>query len=288
MADSQPLPEDDPVGSPGPGGSNVNIAVVGLGSIGTTLVQKLGSGEIPGAKLTAVAVRSRDRGQAVLDNAGVDVPIVELSELPEIADLIIECAPAAILPDIARPVLNAGKKIMVVSCGALLAHSDLIDLARERGGQIIIPTGALIGLDAVSAAAEGEIHSVRMITRKPIKGLLGAPHLVENNIDIEGITEPMRVFEGTARDAAKGFPANLNVAVALSLAGIGPDETRLEIWADPLVTRNTHRIVVDSDSASFEMSIENIPSENPKTGRITALSVLAAVRKLAAPVRVGT
>ncbi len=266
----------------------MNIAIVGLGSIGTTLVRKLGRGEIPGVNLTAVAVRSKDKGRAVLADAGVDVPIVELSELSELADLVVECAPAAVLPDIARPVLDAGKKLMVVSCGALLAHPELIELARKTGGQIIIPTGALIGLDAVSAAAEGEIKSVRMITRKPIKGLLGAPHLVENGIDIEGITEPMRVFEGTARDAAKGFPANLNVAVALSLAGIGPDQTRLEIWADPTATRNSHRIVVDSDSASFEMSIENIPSENPKTGRITALSVIAAIRKLTAPLRVGT
>jgi aspartate dehydrogenase len=140
----------------------------------------------------------------------------------------------------------------------------------------------------MTAAAEGTIHSVRMVTRKPIEGLLGAPHLVENNIKIEGITEPLRIFEGTAREAAKGFPANLNVAVALSLAGIGPDKTRVEIWADPTVTRNTHRIEVDSDSARFSMGIENIPSENPKTGRITALSVIACLRKQRASLRIGT
>src|SRR6202035_3424074 len=97
--------------------------------------------------------------------------------------------------------------------------------------------------------------------------------------DIAGLTEPLRIFEGTARDAAKGFPANLNVAVALSLAGIGPDRTRLEIWADPSVTRNVHRIEVESDSARFSMTIENIPSENPKTGLITALAVIAWLRK---------
>ena len=127
-----------------------------------------------------------------------------------------------------------------------------------------------------------------MVTRKPMEGLLGAPHLVENNINIEGIAEPLRIFEGTAREAAKGFPANLNVAVALSLAGIGPDKTRIEIWADPTVTRNTHRIEVDSDSARFSMGIENIPSENPKTGRITALSVIACLRKQRASLRIGT
>ena len=266
----------------------MNIAIVGLGSIGTTLVRKFAQGGISGANLCAVVVRNREKAWAVLKDIGVDVPLLELSQLAEVADLVVECAPAEMLPEIARPVLGAGKKIMVLSCGALLDHPELIDLAEQTGGQIIIPTGALIGLDAVSAAAEGKIRSVRMITRKPIEGLKGAPYLNENGIDIEGITEPMRVFQGTARQAAKGFPANLNVAVALSLAGIGPDKTVLEIWADPTATRNSHKIVVESDAASFEMSIENIPSENPKTGRITALSVIAAIRKLTAPLRVGT
>jgi aspartate dehydrogenase len=127
-----------------------------------------------------------------------------------------------------------------------------------------------------------------MITRKPPTGLAGAPHLVSNGISVEGLTEAKRVFSGSARDAAAGFPANVNVAAALSLAGVGPDRTTIEIWADPAVTRNCHTIEVDSDSARFTLSIENIPSENPKTGRITAQSVLAALRRLNAPLRVGT
>ena len=151
-----------------------------------------------------------------------------------------------------------------------------------------MPTGALIGFDAVSAAAEGAIQSVTMVTRKPVKGLIGAPYLTRNAIDIEGITEAKRVFQGSAREAAAGFPENVNVAAALSLAGIGPDRTTIEIWADPNVTRNIHRVTVEADSARFEMSIENVPSENPKTGRITALSAIAALRKMTAPLRVGT
>jgi aspartate dehydrogenase len=127
-----------------------------------------------------------------------------------------------------------------------------------------------------------------MSTRKPPNGLAGAPYLVANGISVEGLKDPKCVFVGTAREAAAGFPANVNVAAALSLAGIGPDLTTIEIWADPGVTRNCHLIEVDADSARFTLSIENIPSENPKTGRITALSVVAALRKLAAPLRVGT
>jgi aspartate dehydrogenase len=186
------------------------------------------------------------------------------------------------------PFVGSGKTAVVLSAGALLENDDLIELAKQHGGQIVVPTGALIGLDAVTAAAVGTIHSVRMVTRKPVRGLAGAPYIVENNIDIERITEPLKIFEGTAREAAKGFPANLNVAVALSLAGIGPDRTQLQIWADPALTRNMHRVEVESDSASFSMSIENIPSENPKTGLITALSVIAYLRKQGSALRVGT
>src|SRR5205085_858788 len=128
----------------------------------------------------------------------------------------------------------------------------------------------------------------RMITRKPPRGLAGAPYLVANGNSVEGLNEPKLVFSGNARTAAAGFPANVNVAAALSLAGIGPDRTVVEIWADPTVERNCHRIDVDSDSAKFVLTIENIPSENPRTGRITALSALAALRKLHALIRDGT
>jgi aspartate dehydrogenase len=164
----------------------------------------------------------------------------------------------------------------------------LIELARTHGGRIVVPSGALLGLDAVSAAIEGKIHSVRMVTRKPVRGLLGAPYLQANKIEIGELSEPRRIFTGSAREAAAGFPANVNVVVALALAGIGPDRTMIEIWADPNLTRNTHRIEVDADCASFSMSIENVPTENPKTGRITALSVIACLRKMTAPLVVGT
>ena len=186
------------------------------------------------------------------------------------------------------PFLKARKHAIVLSVGALLSHPDLIELARAAGGTLLVPTGALIGLDAVIAAAEGTIHSVTMVTRKPPNGLVGAPYLVENHIEVDGLTEPKRVFKGNAREAARGFPANLNVVAALSLAGIGPDRTTLEIWADPTVTRNVHSIEVDSDSARFRMTMENIPSENPKTGRIVAQSVVALLRKMNANFRVGT
>jgi aspartate dehydrogenase len=152
-----------------------------------------------------------------------------------------------------------------------------------------VPTGALLGLDAVQAAAEGHISRIHMITRKPPNGLDGAPYLVEHGISVAGLDQALRVFTGTAREAARGFPANVNVAAALALAGIGPDKTTIEIWADPAVDRNIHRIEVEADAARFTLQIENVPSDdNPKTGRLTPLSVIALLRKLSSPLAIGT
>ena len=266
---------------------DLRVAVVGLGAIGIRVVEALDRG-IDGLVLTAVSVQHPEKHRSRL--AGLTRPpaILPIGALVEIADIVIECAPSTLVRSIVAPFVSAGKTAIVLSAGALLDHEDLIELAKQHGGQIVVPTGALIGLDAVTAAAVGTIHAVRMITRKPPRGLTGAPYIVANNIDIAGITEPLKIFDGSAREAAKGFPANVNVAVALSLAGIGPDRTTIEIWADPAVTRNMNRIEVESDSARFSMSIENIPSENPKTGLITAFSIIACLRKLRASLRVGT
>jgi len=267
--------------------SEIRVAIGGLGAIGRVIARKLADG-MPGLTLACAATRDHAKAQAWLERERIVCPLLEPEAFPAHADLAIECAPAAVLERICRPMLEAGKQVMVLSAGALLPRSDLFELAKERGAQIIVPTGALLGLDAVSAAAEGRIHSVRMITRKPPRGLAGAPYLVANGISVEGLNAAKRVFAGSAREGAAGFPANVNVAAALSLAGIGADRTMMEIWADPAIERNCHTIEVDSDSARFTLAIENIPSENPRTGRITALSVVAALRKLKAPLRVGS
>jgi len=266
---------------------DIRVAIAGLGAIGRVLARRLADG-VPGIALACVAARDRPKAEAWLREQKIEVPIVALDEMPAHADLAVECAPAALIEQICRPMLEAGKQVMVLSCGALLPRPDLIELAKQNGGRIIVPTGALLGLDAVAAAAEGKINSVRMTTRKPPNGLVGAPYLVANKISVEGLNAAKRVFSGSAREAAAGFPANVNVAAALALAGIGPDRTVIDIWADPSVDRNCHMIEVDADSASFTLSIENVPSENPRTGRIVALSVLAALRKLGAPLAVGT
>jgi aspartate dehydrogenase len=266
----------------------LRVAIGGFGAIGKVVAQHLDRG-IEGLALAAVSARYKARAEAAMAGFVRPVPVLPLAQLGEEAEIVVECAPAALLREVAEPALAHGRLVMVLSCGALLDNFDLVDLARRHGGRILVPSGALLGLDAVVAAAEGGISRVHMITRKPPRGLAGAPYLEANAIAVTGLSEPKRVFTGNAREAARGFPANVNVAAALALAGIGPDHTTIEIWADPAVTRNVHRIEVEAEAARFAMQIENVPSEeNPRTGRLTALSVVAALKKLSAPLAIGT
>jgi aspartate dehydrogenase len=265
------------------------VAVAGLGAIGMRVARALDGGRLPEMTLAAVSARDPGRGQERVADFRSPPPIVGLGELAQLADIVVECVPAAHFREVAEPTVAAGRILMPLSVGALLDNMDLVDVAQSNGGRVIVPTGALIGLDTVRAMAVGEIHSVRLETRKPPAGLAGAPYLVANGIDVEGLAEPLRVFRGTAREAAKAFPANVNVAAALALAGIGPDRTQVEVWADPGVGRNQQTVTITADTGEATMTMANIPSdENPRTGRIVANSVIATLTRLTAPLVSGS
>ena len=172
--------------------ATTHIAIAGLGTNGRALARSLANG-VPGLELTGVAVRDHHKAESWLRDQGIACPILALRSLPDYADLAVEAAPADVLEAICRPMLLAGKIVMVVSAGALLPKPELVELARDTGGQIIVPTGALLGLDAVTAAAEGSIRSVRLTTRKPPRGLAGAPYLKANDISVEGLDRPFCV-----------------------------------------------------------------------------------------------
>ncbi len=263
------------------------VAIGGLGAIGMKLARALDVG-VDGLQLIAVAARDHAKAEAKVQDFRAAPRVVGLAALAE-ADIVVEAAPAAVFEEIAGPAIDAGRIFVPASVGALLPRMHLVQRARETGARIVVPTGALLGLDAVRAAAEGMVESITIESRKPPRGLEGAPYLVQHGIDVSRINAPTRVFEGNAYDAAAGFPANVNVAAALALAGIGPVHTRVEIWADPGIARNIHTIRVEAESARFTMTIENVPSvENPRTGQITALSILACLRGLVATLKVGS
>lgn len=265
------------------------IGIAGTGAVGRTVAQALSRGDIPGFELVGVAASSQSRLDGLNATLSAPVPLMRFDALAQNCDWVLEGLPPALFVDLARPVLSAGKTLVVLSCSQLLEHSDLIALAQDKGARIIIPSGAMLGLDALKAAAIGEIHSVVIETRKPVAGLIKAPYLVQENIDLSGITEAVRIIEGSVTEVARVFPANVNVAAAVSLAGIGPDRTRMEVWADPTLDRNTHTVRVTSDSSDFTVAIQGRPSrENPATGRITPLSVIAMLQNHSATLQIGT
>jgi len=216
-------------------------------------------------------------------------PIVSLPELVSLSDVVVEAAPAAALPNIVKATLSAGKTVLVISVGALLGQEETYTaLARQHGGTIRVASGAIGGLDAITSACAGRVDSVVMTTRKPPKGLAGAPYLEKNKIKVETLTEPQVIFSGSAREACRGFPANVNVSAAVSLAGIGPDRTQIRIIADPALDRNMHDVEIIGEFGRFTTHIENVPTKNPRSGILTALSVVATIRKMTSPLQVGT
>jgi len=266
----------------------LNVGIAGFGTIGKVIGKALDDG-ISGLKLIAVTSGNLEKAKRNMQNFANPAPVVSAEELINRADIIVECAPTSAFMSVAEPSLRQGKILVTVSGAAILQNPNIVDTAKSHGGKIVLATGALLGLDAVRAAAQGDIYSVKMVTRKPPTSLLKAKYVIENDINLSNLSQPLRLFKGSAREGAEQFPSNVNVAAALGLAGIGADETQLEIWADPTKERNTHNIKVDACSASFELTIENVPTiENPGTGRITALSVLAALESLSTSLRIGS
>jgi aspartate dehydrogenase len=263
------------------------VGVCGLGAIGLEVARGLDAG-IEGLALIAVSARDLDGARKKVAGFRTPPRVVSPAELAE-ADIVVEAAGAGAFAAVAEPAIAAGRIFIPASVGALLPRMDLIARARETGARILPPTGALLGLDAVRAAAEGEVTSILLESRKPPKGYAGAPHVVATGIDLDAVTEATVIFDGNALGAAAGFPANANIAAALALAGIGPERTQVRLWADPDVARNVHTVTVDAAAARFTMTIEGLPSPtNPRSSRLTPLSILAALRGLVATVKSGS
>jgi aspartate dehydrogenase len=258
----------------------IRVGIVGMGVIGQAVARALTAG-IPGVALAGVSVR--DPAKA----AGY--PALTLPELIRRADLVVEAATQAALLGFGPDVLTAGKDLMVLSVGALVGVLDEWSrLAAAHRCRILVPSGAIAGLDGVKGAREGAITAVTMETRKPPRGLAGAPYVEARGIDLGAITSETLLFEGSASEAVRGFPANVNVVAALALAGVGPERTRIRVFAVPGLRRNQHRVTVEGEFGRLAVEIENVPSENPRTGRLSYLSAIAMLRDLGAPVRVGT
>lgn len=255
------------------------VAIAGLGTIGSFIASKIDS--LDGLRLIAVADRDVHQANIKKKLIGLDVPALSVDDLAEAADIVVEALPAIAAKALYEQVIAQGKILVALSSGIIVSNPSLVISAKKTGAKIIVPSGAIGGLDALKAAKEGNISSVSVITTKAPCGLAGAPYLKERGIDILSLVEPTLIFSGSAIEAAKAFPANVNVVAAVSLAGIGPEKTTIEVWADPFARQNSHRLRVESDSSNFEIKLVNFPSPtNPKTSHLASLSVIATLRDI--------
>ena len=267
----------------------MRVALAGFGNVGQELARRLGAGAIPEVRLTAIAARDLDKARANAARLQPPPLVLPVAELPAHADAIVECATAAALPEIARIALHAGKILVPVSVGGLAAHPEILGWV-EDGGRIRVATGALPGLDGIRTAAEDPIESVRLTSRIRPESLAQEDYVRERGFDFTTPpTGAVQVFAGSARAAALAFPRHFNVAVAVSLAGIGLDRTQVTVFADPDIGGTVHLIEVDGENIQLRLESRNRPSAaNPRTSRAVAPSILAALRALISPVQIGS
>jgi len=248
----------------------IKIGVAGCGALGTIVCNALKDG-IEGYDFVGVS-----------DIAAPDfsVPNLSFDELAAQCDWVVECLPPRIVPELAQTVLAQNKTLVMISACSLLLFPEIETMAKKSKGRIIVPSGAIAGLDAVAALNCANIDSATIATTKHPRGLKGAPYIIDQNINLENILEKTLIFKGNALEAAKAFPANVNVAATLSLAGIGAKKTTVEVWADPNAAGNKHEITVVGGKSTIKTSVENLPDpENPKSSMLAGYSIVAALKQ---------
>lgn len=255
----------------------INIGIIGAGTIGKFLLEKINhENVIPGYQITAV-FDDRDKSTEALQDLSYKYEFTVYHELDNFlkssVDLIVECANVEAVQQYAPQIIQQ-KDLLIISVGALVdapLHKELKETAKLKGNKVYLPSGAIGGLDVLRAAnALGGLDHVKLVTRKP------AQAFSEASIEKETI-----IFEGSAKNAITNYPKNANIAIVISLSGIGVEKTSVKIIADPTVTKNIHHLEAEGDFGRLELTLENNPSpNNAKTSYLTALSILSSLQSL--------
>ncbi len=268
----------------------LRVGIAGLGNVGRAVARALVAGKVEGVHVAAASGRDLDKAKIAAAALSPQLRVVPLSELPSLCEVVVECATGVSFPEIARATLNAGKDLICVSAGGFLDIPELEEIARQHRARVQIANGTMPGLDILRSAKEGTLLKVHYKGRLPVKSLANEPYVLQQGFDFRETPpkEAVKIFEGTAKEAARHFPRHLNVAVSLSLAGVGFERTRIELWLDPGVRGAVNQLDIVAEEVSLTLISRNIPSENPKTSRIVAPSILAALRARVATIRVGS
>jgi len=254
----------------------MKLGIIGCGAIGTDVALAADKME----EIEEIYLYDKDKkAERMLSEKLSKGKTVTVDEMISKVDAVFEAASQKAVAEYGERILSAGKDIIIMSMGALFDNKlwqDLIKTAKENHCKIYLPSGAICGVDGIAAAKTGGLDEVTLVTTKPPKSL--------GRVDGKRTV----VFEGSARDAVRLFPKNINVAACVSLAGIGFDKTKVEIVADPVVTRISHKILAHGKFGRLRAEIENMPNpNNPKSSYMASLSAISILRRLVDPVQIG-
>jgi aspartate dehydrogenase len=271
----------------------MRIGIIGGGVIARLFLEHIRRGDMGEAEAVAIQGRSESsRGKALA--AAYGVPYVTSLDglLDKRPAMVIEAASHDAVRECAGPLLDRGIAVMVLSGGALCddaLRARLEAAAAKHKALLYVPSGGIGGLDALKAVCVAGADSVEIAVTKPPAAWKGIPYVEKMNVDLDRLNGPLTLFDGTAREGVPHFPANVNIAAALSMAGIGFDRTRLKVVADPALTLNTHFINITGKTGRISLKFESVPfPDNPKTAMLACYSALAAFKQFNSPVRYGT
>lgn len=271
----------------------MRVGIIGGGAIARLCLEHIRRGDLGEARVVALAGRSlASRGQALAAEYGVPF-VTGLGALIDAhPEVVVEAASHEAVREYGAPLLTRGIALVVLSAGALCddaLRESLESTARAHAGLLYVPSGGIGALDALKAAAVAGVDTVTIAVTKPPAAWKGIPYVEKLEVDLDALREACVLFDGTAREGVPHFPANVNIAAALSLAGIGFDRTRLKVVADPALRYNTHYIDVKGVTGQFSIKLENVPApDNPKTAWLACYSALAALKAAKSAVRYGT
>ncbi|MCV0431597.1 aspartate dehydrogenase [Nitrosopumilus sp.] len=269
------------------------IGLLGCGAMGTQIALAIDSGKIP-AILTHVFDESKEKSTLLVEKLTNKPEIVENSHLlsSNPLDIVVEAASQDAVRDVSLSILQNKKDLMIMSVGALLDESiyDILsDACKDFKKTIYLPSGAIAGLDGIKSIKD-ELESLSITTTKHPRSLKGAKFFETSKQNLDDISLPTEIFQGTAKEAVSLFPANINVAALLSLSGIGSEKTQVKIIADPQTEKNTHHIEAKGKFGKMTFTIENFPDpDNPKTSRLAILSAIETLKKYCSDsIQIGT
>ena len=266
------------------------VGILGCGAIGSRMALSIKTDLKTKAVVSAVFDIQRERAEKLAKNFSRGRIIKNsFEELLSSCDLVVEAINAQDTQKLIRQALLAKKDVLVMSVGKLLGAHDIFKIASRNHCRLLVPSGAVAGLDAVKAASQRKISKITLTTRKPVFGFSQNDYFIKKKIDLSKLTSETVLFDGNVKDAVKHFPQNINVAAAIALASLAGDKLRIRIITSPEYKLNSHEIEVVGEFGRLMTRTENeICPDNPKTSYLAVLSAIQTLKQYFEEVKIGT